>query len=75
MKIYVKRLITAILFIAGLWGMIILTSGLFAPKSNEPDNGMEFAEANGILGEKKNTIDVLFLGDSETYASFIPLQI
>ena len=75
MKIYVKRLITAILFIAGLWGMIILSSNLFAPKSNEPDNGMEFAEANGILGEKKNTIDVLFLGDSETYASFIPLQI
>lgn len=32
------------------------------------------AEANGISFERSNSIDVVFIGDSEAYASFSPLQ-
>lgn len=73
--VYIKRIITALLFLAGLTGLLILASFLFMPKNNSADFGIEEASANGILGEKKGTIDVLFVGDSECYSSFIPMQL
>lgn len=73
--VYVKRIITALLFLAGLAGLLVLTSFLFMPKNNNAEFGIEEASANGILGEKSNTIDVLFIGDSESYSAFIPMQL
>lgn len=73
--IYVKRVFTVIMFILGLAGLLIGTSYIFLPKSNGANSGMEEFKANGILGEKEKSIDVLFLGDSEIYCSVIPFQI
>lgn len=72
---YTKRFFTAFLFVLGLVGLLILSSHLFLPKSNKEGLGMEDARANGIVGEKDNTVDILILGDSESYASFIPLEL
>lgn len=72
---YIKRIFTFVMFILGLAGLLIASSYIFLPKSNGKNSGMEEFKANGILGEKDNSIDVLFLGDSEVYCSVIPLQI
>lgn len=73
--IYIKRIFTFIMFTLGLVGLLIGASYIFLPKSNTKDSGIEEFKANGILGEKENSIDVLFIGDSETYSAFIPLQL
>lgn len=72
---YIKRIFTFIMFTLGLVGLLLASSYIFLPKSNEKNSGMEEFKANGILGEKDNSIDVLILGDSESYSSIIPLQI
>lgn len=50
-------------------------SFLFVPKDNTRGAGLDDQSANAILNEKENTIDTLFLGDSESYTSFIPMKI
>ena len=74
MKPVYKRIVASALFIIGLLGALFLVSRVLAPKGNEKADGMHDPAANGILAEPQNTIDVLILGDSESYASFIPLQ-
>lgn len=72
---YIKRILKAFLFILGLLGIFIVSSFIFLPKINVPDTGIEEARANGISGEKDNSVDVVILGDSESYSAFIPLQL
>lgn len=57
---------------AGL--LLLALSVLFYPKNNQLAFGMTNDVANGVLGERENSVDVLFIGDSEAYSSFSPLQ-
>ena len=54
--------------------LLSLGSFIVHPKSNEPDFGMINSAANGAIGEAEDSIDVLFIGDSEAFSSFSPLQ-
>lgn len=63
-------LLAALLVLA----MLVSTSYLFAPKNNQEEFGMTNAAANGVMGERSNSLDVLFIGDSEAFSSFSPLQ-
>lgn len=54
--------------------LLLALSLLFYPKNNQQAFGMTNEAANGVLGERDNSIDVLFIGDSEAFSSFSPLQ-
>lgn len=75
MKITKKELLSSALFLLGLLGLLMLSSWFFRPKNTAEAYGMEDWEANAILAEAENTIDVLFLGDSVSNCSIIPIQI
>lgn len=75
MKAIIKNALRFSAFILILIAVLNVSSRLFYPKDNSASSGMENPSANGILGEKENTIDVLILGDSEAYSAFSPLKI
>lgn len=54
--------------------IMLVLSPVFAPKSNHPDKGIHLGRARGVLYEPKDSIDVIILGDSETYRSFVPMN-
>lgn len=75
MQTKVKKIVSSALFLLGLLLLLVLTSRFFEPKNNTEKYGMEDQRANGILAEPEQSIDVLFVGDSVSYCSVIPVQI
>lgn len=63
-------------FLTLLCALLLGVSYLFMPKNNHKSFGVSDGEllANGILGEKEHSIDVLVIGDSEAYSSISPMQ-
>lgn len=75
MKKIIKRIVSCVLFVAILLGLLQVSSLVFQPKSNDKASGINYPRANGIFSEPKDSIDTVFIGDSEVYHSFIPLNI
>lgn len=75
MRINVKRLLSSLLFIALLIVLLIVSSLIFQPKNNYRKRASKDPMASGIYSEPADTIDAVFLGDSEAYCSFVPLKI
>lgn len=75
MQLSKKNIISSVVFLLGLVVLLALASLIFQPKNNMERYGMEDYRANGILGEPEETLDVLFVGDSISYCSIIPMQI
>ena len=75
MKKMIKRIVSCVLFVAILLGLLQVSSLIFQPKSNDKAAGIHYPRANGIFSEPKDSIDAVFIGDSEVYHSFIPLNI
>jgi len=69
----VKPLLGFAAFGLGLLVILYGLSFLFVPKNNTQAAGMEEVIANGIQGEPPNSIDVVVVGDSESYTSISPL--
>ena len=74
MKQGIKKAVGSLFFSAGLIALLVVLSMIFIPKNNMKAFGMEDVPANGILGEKADTIDVVIVGDSESYSSFSPMR-
>lgn len=60
-------------FILGLVALLALFSRVALPKGNSAADGMPNVPASGIDAEPPGTIDVIFVGDSECYYTFMPL--
>ena len=70
-----KNIAKSLCFVVVLFIILIVLSNVFKPKNNLKEYGMHYPKANGILGENENTIDIVVVGDSESYRSIIPLKL
>jgi len=70
-----KNTIKSLIFIILLFIIIEAFSLLFLPSNKIKKYGYYDISAYEILGEKENTIDVIFLGDSLIYSSISPMRI
>lgn len=50
-------------------------SPIFKPKDNTKEAGIEYENARGFYGERKDSIDVFAVGNSDLYSAFNPLQL
>ena len=70
-----KHVLRAALF---LTVFVVLFSGLtilFIPKNNSSEAGIYDAHAKAFIAEPRNSMDVLFIGDSKAYCAFVPMQL
>lgn len=75
-KLTGRQIATYLLATAVVMGiMLTLASRIVEPKNNQAEFGQNEALAHGVLGEPRDTLDVLFIGDSEAYCTFSPLQL
>ncbi|MFQ9555517.1 MAG: hypothetical protein ACLR1P_06035 [Oscillospiraceae bacterium] len=72
MSRFLKHTLRCVVFLAVLALLLTGVSQLVRPKNNTRSDGIHDPAANGILGEPDNTIDLLILGDSESYSAFHP---
>ena len=72
-----KKVLRCIIFLTILVILLIFLSKIFVPKNNTAEAGFDKnkALAYGILAEPEGTIDVLVTGDSESYSSYIPMEV
>lgn len=70
-KRFFKNAFKLVVFVLVIFSILFALSPVFSPKTNK---SLRDKSANGILGEPENSIDVLIIGDSESYSTFIPLQ-
>ena len=70
-----KIIFKIIAFMLILLLLLILLSRVLLPKNNTEEAGMQEERAAGLLGERENTIDMLILGDSESFTSIIPMEL
>lgn len=70
-----KKQIGSVLFLAGLAGILLVLSAVMMPQG-EVYNAINVEnKREALLKEEENTIDVIVVGDSETYSAYSPLQI
>lgn len=71
----IKRIIRILCFMMGIVVMLAVSSMFVKPKANIYNEDAVKWKTESFKLEKENSLDVIFLGDSETYANFSPLQI
>lgn len=70
-----RSLLEAALAVAATIAVLAALSHVFVPKNNQAEFGQRDERVYGVLGQPEGSVEVLFLGDSEAYTSFSPLQL
>ncbi len=74
-KNIITRVIQAICFLLVLFTVLSVLSVAFYPKDNTVECGIKNARGMEFYSEPKDSIDVLFMGNSDAYAGFSPLEL
>ena len=71
-----KIILRCVVFVLILIILLEICSVITLPKDNTEKAGVPYLEttAIGVFAEKKNSIDVYFMGDSEAYSAYIPMD-
>ena len=65
-----KKIVNSIIFLAGLAAILVLTSHFLKPNDDVYNvNGVK-AKKEEFQKETNDTIDVVFIGDSEVYSAY-----
>lgn len=70
-----NKIVCSLLFISIIFASVVALTFFVRPKADTKAAGYKHASAMQILGEKENSVDVLVLGDSLAYRSFMPLRV
>lgn len=68
------KIIRSLTFTAGFLILIMLITPFFVPKDENPYAKDKSPSFNGIFSEADHSLDLLFAGDSESYANFMPME-
>lgn len=71
----IKKLIKSIIFVVLFATMLAVLCEVFTPKTSDLQGGMTNPNARLFYGERKNSIDLLVLGDSNAYCAYSPMFI
>ncbi len=75
MKVKVKKIVKALCFLLGLFLILKVCSFAIRPEADVYNSNAVENKTKSFKLEKENSLDVIFLGDSESYANFSPLHI
>ena len=70
-----KHVIRALCFLLPLLALALLLGLVFRPKNNTLSGGMLETDPLAVSSQPENSLDVLFLGDSEAYSGFVPMAL
>ncbi|MCI1269347.1 MAG: hypothetical protein LKG21_05530 [Ruminococcus sp.] len=73
LKKILRRIMYTVIFFAGLIVILLVSSYIFTPKSNKGGSVLKPSYETGLLGENKDTIDAVIIGDSEAYSAYSPM--
>ena len=70
-----KTVVRTVLFLLPLLLAAWVLGLAFAPKDNLRTAGMQETDPLPVLSQLENSLDAVFLGDSEAYSGFVPLEL
>ena len=70
-----KHITRSLCFLLPLLLAAVLLGLLFRPKNNTASGGMLETDPLAVSSQPENSLDVLFLGDSEAYSGFVPMAL
>lgn len=70
-----KNILKIVVFLSLVMTLLHLSSQIFVPKQNSKEAGIKYENARGFYGEKKNSLDIIAIGNSDLYNGMNPLQL
>lgn len=71
----IKEIVYFIIFVICIFITIDLLNKIFVPKWIHPEDNMHGYITRGYFAEEKNSLDVVFMGNSDTFRAISPMEI
>ena len=71
----IKKVLAIIIYCFLFLILLFILSPIFVPKWRDGDNNYIGSSVRGFYNEKKNSLDVLFMGNSDMYRGIIPIEL